>query len=494
MAVESGALEIAYASLEVSRPPTAPTVALVNPAAPGNVDTGNHYYKISFVTATGETLPGTASAVVTVADKAVNGKVDVTAIPVGPAGCTDRKVYRTKAGGTAYFFVAAIGDNSTLNYEDNIADAALTVAAPVRDTAYATLAQPVAADGIRHNELQLTGKLNREPSPQKRATPGTAASLPRRKTAAWNLGSALWEPSGVLGTASYLGRLLKAAFGTQTLPALNTTCAAGGSTTGCTLIAVGTLAIGDCIVLTVGAGARREITRVKTMPGGMAITYDAISAAPDNPGAAVSGVNYKFASTILDTLTICLFHTGGGFQQAVTGCIVDKVELLFDGTREVQVRMSGPGREYTRTGFNQPGTHTTSGSPASGLVGNFYVDGAAFLISQATIAFENAEAQRNNELGTSYASGHMRGGKRKVTASCSFYLEDTAIIAAAEGTTTQALRLLVGQTNGAMVGIVAPKVEWEIPDVPTGDGPKIITASGVAYETDGNDELFATES
>lgn len=492
--IESGALEQAFASLEVSRPPSAPTVALVAPPAAGNVDNGDHYYKISFVTATGETLPGTASAVVTVADKEVNGKVNVTAIPVGPAGCTDRKVYRTKAGGSAYFVVAAIGDNTTTAYEDNIADAALTVAAPVRSTAYATLAQPVAGDGLRHNELQLTGKLNREPSAQKRATPDVAQSLPRRKSAGWSL-SALWEPSGTLGTPSYLGRLLKAAFGTQTLPALDTTVAAGGSTTGATLIAVGSLAVGDCIVLTMGAAARREITRVKTLPGGMAITYDAISAAPDTPGAAVSGVTYKFASTILDTLTLCLFHTGGGFQQAVTGCIVDKVEFLFDGTKEVQIRMSGPGRELTRTGFTLPATHTTVGSPASGMVGDFHITDTPFPISQATVAFENAEAQRNTEIGTAYASGHMRGGRRKVTVSCSYYLEDTTVLAAAESVTTQTLRLLIGQTNGSMVGIVAPTVEWEIPDIPTTDGPKIISSSGVAYASaSGNDALFAAEA
>lgn len=491
--IESGALEQAFASLEVSRPPAAPTAALAAAGA-GNVENGVHKVKITFKTATGETLGGAESAAVTVVDKSSDGKIAVSAIPVGPAGCTDRGVYMTKAGGTDFFHVADVGDNTTTTYTIDVADAALTVPEPVRDTAYATLAQPVAGDGIRHNELQLTAKLNREPSAQKRGTPDVAQSLPRRSTANWNLGSALWEPSGTLGTASYLGKLLKAAFGAQTTPNLSTTVSGGASTTGATLTTTGAVEVGDCVVATVGTASHREITRVKTLSEGNAITFDALSLAPDTPGAVVSGVNYKFASTILDTLTICLFHTGGGFQQAIEGAIVDRVEFRFDGTREVQVVMSGPGRRLVRTGFSIPASHTTSGSPASGLVGGFFLAGEEFLISQATVAFENNEVLRNIEMGTSYASGHMRGGRRRVTTSCAFYLEDTSVLAAAEGVTTQALRLLVGQKNGAMVGIVAPKVEWEIPDVPTTDGPKILTANGVAYATSGNDELFAAEA
>src|SRR3990167_7562511 len=80
--------------------PTAPTAALASPAIAGNVDNGAHRYGVTFVTADGETELGTVTAAVTVADKTVNGKVELTAIPTGGSAVTSRKLYRTAAGGT----------------------------------------------------------------------------------------------------------------------------------------------------------------------------------------------------------------------------------------------------------------------------------------------------------------------------------------------------------------------------------------------------------
>jgi hypothetical protein len=364
---------------------------------------------------------------------------------------------------------------------------------------YGTLAAgtPAATDGIRHLTLAMTKKNNREASPQKRGTPDTAQSLPRRPSASWDLGAAMWEPSGTLGTASYFGPMLKAAFGSQTTPNLATTIASGAATTGATLTSGAGLAVNDLAVVTLGTGARREITRLKTVAGAV-VTWDALSAIPDTPGAVVSGVNFKPASLLTDSLSIYLFHTGGGFKRAVIGAIVNKVEFTFDGTKEVQVAMSGPAKDLVRTGITLPGAHTTVGSPASGLVGNFYLDGVAFLVSEAKVTLENSEGLRNIELGTSTATGHFRESRRKVTCGCSFYLEDVTLIATAEAAGTGAsgqdvFRILVGQTNGSMVGMVLPKVEWEIPEIPTNDGPLIVSAEGVAYATSGNDEVFAGE-
>jgi hypothetical protein len=63
-----------------------------------------------------------------------------------------------------------------------------------------------ATDAIRHAELSLTGKTNREPSPAKRGTPDETQSLPRRFTAGWNLSSicgnrrAPWAPRRTSGS------------------------------------------------------------------------------------------------------------------------------------------------------------------------------------------------------------------------------------------------------------------------------------------------------
>lgn len=118
----------AYIDLEET--PGALTVALAA-ATPGNVDDGTHYYKVTFVTADGETIAGTASAVLTVANKAVAGKGTITAIPLSMhSNVTARKIYRTKAGASTYYLLTTISDNTTLVYTDNTADASLGAEAP----------------------------------------------------------------------------------------------------------------------------------------------------------------------------------------------------------------------------------------------------------------------------------------------------------------------------------------------------------------------------
>lgn len=128
---------IAHLRLDASNqesPPSVVTAALASPAAPGNVTVGAHRYLATFVTADGETQAGTASAVVTVADGAVNGQVSLTAIPVGGSLVTSRKLYRTLASGAAYHLLATIPNNTVTTYTDNVADASLGVEVPSVNT------------------------------------------------------------------------------------------------------------------------------------------------------------------------------------------------------------------------------------------------------------------------------------------------------------------------------------------------------------------------
>lgn len=114
--------------------PVASTVALAGLGA-GNVDNGAHVWKVTFVDASGESTGGTQSATLTVVDKATNGQVALTAIGLGNSQTTQRKVYRTKVGNTAAFFlVGTIADNVTTTFTDNIADAGLGVAMPTAST------------------------------------------------------------------------------------------------------------------------------------------------------------------------------------------------------------------------------------------------------------------------------------------------------------------------------------------------------------------------
>ncbi len=114
--------------------PSVPTVALASPAVAGNVTAGAHRYCATFVTADGETSAGDLSAIVTVADAAVNGKVELTAIALGGSAVTARKLYRTTAGGSTFLLLATLSDNTTTVYTDNIADGSLGAAVPSVNT------------------------------------------------------------------------------------------------------------------------------------------------------------------------------------------------------------------------------------------------------------------------------------------------------------------------------------------------------------------------
>lgn len=115
-------------------PPSAQTAALAGTPVAGNVDNGAHRYLCTFVTSSGETQAGTPTSVVTVADKTVNGRVELTAIPIGGSLVTSRKIYRTVAGGSTYLLLATIANNTATAYTDNIADAALGAGAPSTNT------------------------------------------------------------------------------------------------------------------------------------------------------------------------------------------------------------------------------------------------------------------------------------------------------------------------------------------------------------------------
>lgn len=114
--------------------PKACTAALAGLGA-GNVNSGVHYYKITFVSASGESSGGATSNSVTTT--AGNGQVALSSIPLGIDGTTARKIYRTEAGGTSYKLLATLSDNTTTTYADNIADGSLTDAIPTTNLAFA---------------------------------------------------------------------------------------------------------------------------------------------------------------------------------------------------------------------------------------------------------------------------------------------------------------------------------------------------------------------
>ena len=133
--------------------PSAITVALGSGV--GNVDNGAHRYRCTFVTVDGETSGGDISAAVTVADKTINGKVSLSAIPVGGSLVTSRKIYRTAAGGSTYYLLATIADNTTTTYTDNIADSSLGAEVPSANTTGDPLLNMLIKSARQHAEMLL---------------------------------------------------------------------------------------------------------------------------------------------------------------------------------------------------------------------------------------------------------------------------------------------------------------------------------------------------
>lgn len=114
--------------------PTAPTVALLSPAAPGNCDNGAHRLGFTFVTLAGESEIGPLSDVVTIIDKTVNGKIAASNIAIGGSAVTARKAYLVPVAGGAAKYAATLSNNTDSTMTINIADAALGVDAPTVNT------------------------------------------------------------------------------------------------------------------------------------------------------------------------------------------------------------------------------------------------------------------------------------------------------------------------------------------------------------------------
>lgn len=94
--------------------------------------TGVYSYKVTFVTAAGETEAGVVSNNVS----PVAQRINLSGIPTSPCrSVTSRKIYRTAAGGSTYLLAATIADNTTTTLEDNVVDGSLGAAAPTVLTA-----------------------------------------------------------------------------------------------------------------------------------------------------------------------------------------------------------------------------------------------------------------------------------------------------------------------------------------------------------------------
>jgi hypothetical protein len=121
-----GVSELAGESLYIRHLPSAPALTALS----GGQLSGDYIYAVGFVIGGQKTIGGTVAAISLNANSKVLVKLD-RFDSRGRRPCTARIIYRTKQGGSQLYELATIANNDpNQEFEDNIADSALTVLMP----------------------------------------------------------------------------------------------------------------------------------------------------------------------------------------------------------------------------------------------------------------------------------------------------------------------------------------------------------------------------
>lgn len=134
--------------------PIAPTGVV---SAGGSVDTGAHYYAVTYITSTGETHSVFSASQITTT--AGNNTVTLT-IPVSTdPRVTGRKIYRCKAGEATYqdYYLATVSNNVDTTYVDTVADSSLTGVSGVSYFRLNTTSQNISINGNKSLTLDDKG-------------------------------------------------------------------------------------------------------------------------------------------------------------------------------------------------------------------------------------------------------------------------------------------------------------------------------------------------
>lgn len=125
-------IQFLNASVQLGCGPVAPSAApsVANGGA-GNVDIGLHVWMVTFTSSlpqfNSESGPSPSSSPLVLVSAS---QVNLTSIPIGPAGTTARNIYRTRAGLTEWRLVGTISDNTTTTFTDNVDDTTIFTPAP----------------------------------------------------------------------------------------------------------------------------------------------------------------------------------------------------------------------------------------------------------------------------------------------------------------------------------------------------------------------------
>lgn len=237
--------------------------------------------------------------------------------------------------------------------------------------------------------------------------------------------------------------------------------------------------------------------RFLTSVAGAVVTWAPNLPSDPGPGAVVkSGITYKLSTDLALSIVLCHYLTG--YARELRGLGIDKLNFTFDPNEEPRFVASGPAQKMLNDAATiaQPGSFTSvGGNPPSGIIGDCMIGNTAYLVKKSGVELTNGLMVRNGEYdtnGTGFATEVYRSGRRAAMVSLEAFAETAATLhdLAMAGTVASFFKQ-TGRTEGNIVAIYCPKVNWSVPDTDTGDEAVNWSFKGTALETaDGlNDEV-----
>ena len=362
-----------------------------------------------------------------------------------------------------------------------------------KQTTYGTAPTFAATDGIRHINAQLNYSNNRVESQERHLHPSLLNKWVRRQTGTFLVGG-IFYPAGTIATVPDHTDFLECGFGVLTnITPLSTTIASGPTTTGATLTSGAGLTVGQAILInvTTGSPATGRVLRWLLTVAGAVVTWDPpLPQAPAVSDTVKSCVNYSLATALPNALSIGHYLTS--ISKEGSGAVVDQLKLMFDAKDEVRWEASGPMKTRLTAAQAQPGAFTVVGTtPPSGLVGGLRIGSVAVEFLKADISIDNTMELDNFQFGTSSAVGFFRKNKRKIACTITAILSDsTTLMGIAEAASdSNALAVQCGQTEGNIIGVYGPNLDFDIPDMPDGEETLELSFTGTMKGVAGNDEL-----
>lgn len=361
------------------------------------------------------------------------------------------------------------------------------------ETTYGVAPGFAATDAIRHVDVSLNyNPRNRVTAPTRHIHPSRVFRRTRRATGDWRLRGEFF-PSGTLNTLPDHDEVLEHGFGTKTNVTAATTVASAPTINGATLTSGASMAVGNPILITLSTGSVGKYVRWLTTVAGAVVTWEpALPSAPVATDTVKCCIGYSLATAIAKSLNIGHYLTSLSYQGY--GAVVDSLKIQFDANNEVFWEVSGPMQRRVRNAATaQPGAFTTVGTtPPSGLTGGQFINGTLVDYIKAEFAITNGMALDNYAGGTAQARAFYRQGTRDVGVTLNTMVSDDAtLITVAENTTDTTVLVQSGDTEGSIIAVYCPTVEFDVPDDQDNEEEMEWAYKGMAKSViAGNKEIF----